>query len=109
MTNEEVKNMCRSMGIVFDEDHPDHITANKIKNISPPFMEYVLVDKPIHADGKRYLDIKELTIRIYSDTEVSESEEKVQEVLESEDLRWRRSSDYIDELQLWEIIYKLEV
>lgn len=109
MTSTEVKEMCRRMHIPFDEEHPDHITANKLKNILPPFMEYVLVDKPIHADGKRYLDIKELTIRIYSDTEVSEAEEKMQEVLESEDLRWKRSSEYIDELQLWAIIYNLEV
>ena len=72
-------------------------------------MEYILTDKPIHADGKRYIDIKEMEIRIYSDTEVSEAEENVQRVLEEEDLRWKRSSEYIDELLLWAIIYKLEV
>ena len=68
-----------------------------------------MTDKPVYADGKRYLDIKELTIRIYSDTEVSEAEETVQEVLEAEDLRWKRSCEYIEELLLWAIIYKLEV
>lgn len=109
MTNEEVKEMCRQMCVVFDEDHPDHITASKLKTLSPPFMEYILVDKPVYADGIRYLDIKELTIRIYSDTEVSEVEGNVQAVLEKEDLRWKRSCEYIDELLLWAIIYKLEV
>lgn len=97
------------MGVIFDEDHPDHITASKLKTLTPPFMEYILTDKPIHADGKRYIDIKEMEIRIYSDTEVSEAEENVQRVLEEEDLRWKRSSEYIDELLLWAIIYKLEV
>lgn len=109
MTNSEVKEMCKRMGVVFDEDHPDHITASKLKTLSPPFMEYILTDKPVHADGKRYLDIKELEIRIYSDTEVSEVEENVQKVLEEEDLRWKRSSEYIEDLLLWAIIYKLQV
>ncbi len=109
MTKEEVKKMCKRMKIIFDEEHPDHITESKLKTISSPFMEYILTDKPVYADGERYLDIKELTIRIYSDTEVSEAEEDVQKVLEEEDLRWKRSSEYIDELLLWAIIYKLEV
>lgn len=109
MTNNEVKEMCNRMGVVFDEDHPDHITASKLKTLSPPFMEYILIDNPVYADGKRYLDIKKLEIRIYSDTEVSEAETNVQRVLEEEDLRWKHSSEYIDELLLWAIIYKLEV
>lgn len=109
MTKEEVKKFCKRMKIMFDEEHPDHITASKMNSLSPPFMEYILTDKPVYADGKRYLDIKELTIRIYSDTEVSEAEDTVQEVLESEELRWKRSCEYIEELLLWAIIYKLEV
>ena len=109
MTCIEVKEMCKKMGVVFDEDHPDHITESKLKTLSPPFMEYILADKPVHADGKCYLDVKELEIRIYSDTEISEVEEDVQRVLEEEDLRWRRSSEYIEDLLLWAIIYKLQV
>lgn len=109
MTDEEVKAMCRGMGIPFDEDHPDHITAGKQKSLSPPFMEYTLTDKPVYADGKRYLDIKELAVRVYSDTEVSEAEGRVQEVLEGDGLRWKRSYEYIDEIALWAITYRLQV
>ncbi len=109
MTGEDVKVMCGRMGVIFDEDHPDHITVGKHKNLSPPFMEYFLTDKPVYADGKRYLDIRELTVRIYSDTEASEAEGKVQEVLEGEELRWKRSSEYIDELSMWAITYRMEV
>lgn len=109
MTNEEVKTMCKKMGICFDEDHPDHISSDKLNTLSPPFMEYYLVDHPIHADGIRYIDIKDLTIRVYSDTEVSEAEDKIQGILENEELRWSRSSEYIEGLLLWAIIYKTEV
>lgn len=109
MTEAEVKDMCRKMGVYFDEDHPDHITASKLKTLVPPFMEYFLTDNPIHADGKRYIDIKNLTIRIYSDTEVSEVEAEVQEILEAEDLRWKRSSEFIEELLLWAIQYTMQV
>ncbi len=109
MTSSEVKDMCKRMGILFDEAHPDHITVSKLKSLSPPFMEYYLTDKPVNADGIRYLDIKALTIRIYSDTEVAEAEKDVQKVLEMEDLRWKRSCEYIEELFLWAIIYRTEV
>lgn len=109
MTSEDVKIMCREMGVMFDENHPDHITADKLQNIVPPFMEYILTDHPIYADGERYIEIKDLTLRIYSDTEVSEAEEAVQNVLEEKELRWKRSVEYIEELQLFAIIYKTEV
>lgn len=109
MTSEEVKVMCREMGVMFDENHPDHITADKLQNITPPFMEYILTDHPIYADGERYIEIKDLTIRIYSDTEVSEAEEAVQRVLTEKDIRWQRSAEYIEELSLFAIIYKMEV
>ena len=109
MTETEVREMCKRMRVFFDEDHPDHITATKLKALAPPFMEYFLTDHPIYADGKRYIDIKDLTIRIYSDTEVSEAETSVQEVLEAEDLRWKRSSEFIEELSLWAIQYTMEV
>ena len=109
MTSEEVKSMCREMGVMFDENHPDHITADKMQNITPPFMEYVLTDHPIYADGERYIEIKDLTLRIYSDTEVSEAEEAVQIVLAGKDIRWQRSAEYIEELLLFAIIYKMEV
>ncbi len=109
MTNTDVKEMCKKMGVFFDETHPDHITAEKLTSLSLPFMEYMLADKPVCADGKRYIDIKELTIRVYSDTETSEVEENIQSVLENEDLRWRRSCEYVEELMLWAICYKMEV
>ena len=49
MTSEEVKAMCKKMGITFDENHPDHISVEKLKTISPPFMEYDLTDHAIYA------------------------------------------------------------
>ena len=109
MTSEEVKAMCKKMGITFDENHPDHISVERLKTISPPFMEYDLTDHPIYADGVRYIDIKDLSIRIYSDTEVSDAEENVKSILLEEELRWKRSAEYIEELSLWVIIYKMEV
>lgn len=109
MTNEEVKEMCRKMRIPFDENHPDHISADKLTTLSPPFMEFVLTDHPVYADGARYLDIKDLSIRIYSDTEVSEADDDVKIILEEEDIRWKRSAEFIEDLMMWAIIYKMEV
>lgn len=109
MTSNEVKEMCQEMGVYFDQDHPDHISLSKLKTLAPPFMEYVLTDRSVYADGIRYLDIKELSIRIYSDTETSEREELVQKVLEDYDLRWKRSYEWVDDILMWVIIYRTEV
>ena len=38
MTNVEVKEMCKKMGVLFDETHPDHITAENLTSLLPPFM-----------------------------------------------------------------------
>lgn len=109
MTREEVRIMCRRMEIPFDEDHPDHISTANLQNIEPPFMEYVLTDKPVYADGVRYLDIKELEIIIYSDTETCEAEDRVKEVLDAEELRWKVSREFVEESLMWSIIYRMEV
>lgn len=109
MTREEVKAMCRRMELLFDEKHPDHISTELLQTVEPPFMEYVLTDKAFYADGVRYLDIKELEIIIYSDTETCEAEERVQAVLDSEELRWKVSREFVEESLMWSIIYRMEV
>lgn len=109
MTAAEVKAMCRRMEIPFDEEHPDHISADNLQEIEPPFMEYVLTDKPVYADGKRYLDIKELEIILYSDTETCEAEDRITEILDAEELRWKVSREFIEESLMWSIIYRMEV
>ena len=109
MTNDEVKAMCRRMEVPFDEEHPDHISTTNLQEIEPPFMEYVLTDKPVYADGVRYLDIRELAVILYSDTETCDAEEQVKAVLDAEDLRWKVSREFIEELLMWNIVYRMEV
>ena len=109
MTREEVKQMCTRMDVPFDTDHPDHLTAENFTNLAPPFMEYTLTDRPVYADGVRYLDIMQLAITLYSDTEVSEAEDAIEAVLEEEELRWRKSREFVEEVLMWTIIYTMEV
>lgn len=109
MTPTEVRTMVDQMNVVYDSDHPDHINQNKLRNLAPPFVEYVLEDHPIWADGRRYISFYDMTLRIYSEYETSEVETSVQSVLESYDIRWRRETEYIQELSLFAIIYTMEV
>lgn len=110
MTPTEVRTMVTSMGLVYDNDHPDHITRSKLQTLSPPFAEYILEDHPVWADGRRYIsDIYDMTLRIYSEYETAEIEAVVQAVFEDYDLRWKREVQYIDELRLFAIIYTTEV
>ena len=110
MTAAEVKTMCSQMGLYFDEDHPDHISTGKIGSLAPPFMEYTLEQVPTYADGlSDYLDIKRLTLWIYSDTEECTAEEAVRSVLDAKELRYTRKPKYMEELQMWAISYSMQV
>ena len=109
MTRSEVMDMMRETGVIFDEEHPDHITADKFLALEPPFMEYVLEDAPVIADAIRYLDIKRLRINLYSDTEETSAESAIEQVLDHEELRWRKEKEFIDEILMWNIVYTLEV
>lgn len=110
MTTDDVKAMCGRMGLYFDEDHPDHISRNKLRSLPPPFMEFTVTDVPWPADGlSDYLDIKELNIWIYSDTDVCPKETQVAAVLDEYDLRYRRTATYMEEVQMWAINYNMQV
>ena len=110
MTREEVRTMCRRMGLYFDEKHPDHISREKLKRLAPPFMEYTLEPVPVYADGASdYLDIQQLTIWIYSDTEECTAEPGVRAVLDAEELRYIRGATYMEELRMWAISYSMQV
>lgn len=109
MTRSEVMAMMQRTGVLFDEDHPDHITAEKFLSITPPFMEYVLEDIPVIADAVRYLDIKRLRINLYSDTEETSAEGDIEQALDHEELRWRKEKEFIEEVLMWNIVYTLEV
>lgn len=109
MTREAVKAMITEMGLPFDHDHPDHITLSKLSSLSPPFLEYVVLDHPINADGSRYIELGDLTIRIYSDTEVAECEDTVRSVLADHGLRWSRTYEYIEDILMWCIRYTAQI
>lgn len=109
MTRQEIADMLREAGVYFDEDHPDHIAEEKLESLLPPFMEFTATDKPVNADGRRYIDIKQLTVRLYSDTEETEAESGIEGALEARDLRWRKNREYMDDLGMWAITYTLEV
>lgn len=109
MNRNEVKEMCRRMNVLFDQDHPDHISEETLLSNPPPFMQYTLTETPVIADGVMYIDIKRLVITLFSDTEESSAEGSIERVLREEELRWRKSREFIEEYLMWNIIYTLEV
>lgn len=109
MTKQEVLEMMQETGIPFDAVHPDHVNVERFMNLEPPFMEYVLEDRAVFADGTRYLDIKQLRINLYSDTEETQAEGEIEQVLDRQELRWRKQKEFIEEILMWNITYTLEV
>jgi len=88
MTTEELKNILLETGITFDTDHPDHMSPEKNSGkIRTPFLEFEIMEEAIHADGKIYLTIPQVTLRLYDDVNDGESQQTVENALIGADLR----------------------
>ena len=114
MTREEIAIELDKLGIYYDPDHPDHISREKIDELSPPFMEWGTQDNYIRADGINYLVSKRLIVRIYNEDNEDHvietpSGATVDEVIEASFDRYSKVQYYNDDMSLYETNYMMEV
>lgn len=67
MTMDDIRVALSRTGLYYDFEHPDHISADKIESLVPPFMEWGLEDIRIRADGLDYIRYDRLIVRVYTD------------------------------------------
>lgn len=106
MTRKQIYALMDSVGVYYDPDHPDHIEREKLDILTPPFMEFMVEEKPFHADNVTYFTNLSITIILYSDVDVCKAEGKIKTMLNTNELPYSISKEYQDEIGLWETQFK---
>ena len=78
--------------------------------VEPPFLVWYLPESNnFFADGIVYEKIARLNLELYTDQKDFELEERLESLLETEDMAWNKTEAFLDEEQLYEVLYEMEV
>lgn len=77
--------------------------------IEPPFLVYVVRNRPVIADGWSYVQIQELDIELYTDSKDGDCEKRVEEILEAREIRYKKTEGYLEDEDMYEVLYEMEV
>ena len=78
--------------------------------VPPPFMVWYLPGtNNFAADGAVYHRIDRLNIELYTDQKDVELEERLERELEAEGMFWNKTEAYLEDEELYEILYEMEV
>lgn len=88
-----------------------HFKATEISPApSPPFITYLEFDSSnFHADNKTYKQIRNINIELYTNKKDLESEKKIEDLLDANDIPYETSSAYIKEQDLFQKTYEIGV
>ena len=104
MTLKEVATMVRSIGYPYAYDHFTDSTG-----LEPPFVVFFYEYSPFYADSSNYSDIRTVNIELATNNKDFTAESAVESVLNSYGLTWDKEESYIEEEQLYEVIYRADV
>lgn len=75
-----------------------------------PFIVYICpYDKNFAADGKAYHSTKHIQIELYTEIKDLQAEEKVEEVLNRNEIYFEKTENYIDSESMYQIVYEIEI
>lgn len=105
MEHSQIVSMIREMGLPFAYDH-----FAEGESPDPPFAVFLLPETSNKAaDGGVYEKIKGLYIEIYTEKKDPAAEDKVEAVLDGHGIFYDKSEVWIEEENLYEALYKMEV
>lgn len=108
MTYEELAQKIASIGIpyayyAFPESDDDPAPA-------PPFICYFCVNSAnFFADGLVFQKIDTIALELYSQIKDWELEERVEKMLEAEELTWQKEEMFLDDEQVFEVVYTFDI
>lgn len=78
--------------------------------VNPPFICWLSPGSDnFSADGKVYHRADEVDIELYTDERDFELEEKIEAILDKNELFWNKTELYIESENMFETLYELEV
>lgn len=105
MTEKQIEELLDGTGIEYRYHHFETEEA-----INPPFICWVSTETHnFSADGKVYLSISGIDIELYTDEKDFELERKVEEQLDNHGIFWKKTEEYIESENMYEVLYEMEV
>lgn len=104
MERTELIDLMGTVGVPFDEDHPDHITVEKLVDgtIEPPFMEFDVLEENRRADGRTYLRYIRVNVRVFDDCDDGNTHALFRDAMDAACISYRMTGhEYDDVLGLW--------
>lgn len=101
----EIESILRRMNISFR-----YFLFSEKEVVEPPFLVWYLPESNnFFADGIVYEKITRLNLELYTDQKEFELEERLESLLEAEGIAWNKTEAFLDEEQLYEVLYEMEV
>lgn len=101
----EIEKMLEQMNVPFR-----YFLFEEKEAVEPPFLVWYLPESNnFFADGIVYEKIARLNLELYTDQKDFELEERLESLLETEDMAWNKTEAFLDEEQLYEVLYEMEV
>lgn len=105
MSREEIEAMLDRAEIPYR-----YFLFNEKEAVEPPFMVWYLPDSDnFSADGQVYYRINSLNLELYTNQKDFELEERLEGILEEQGIYWDKTEAYLDEEQMYEVLYEMEV
>ena len=105
MTYIEVSDMIRSFDFPYN-----YYQFPKGAAVAPPFVVFYYPESAdFIADNKNYSGIRQLVIELYTDNKDFQAEATIEETLEANEIPYTKTEISIDDEQLFEVAYEMEV
>lgn len=101
----DIEKILEKTGIPFAYHHFEVEEA-----VNPPFICWLLPGSGnFAADGKVYFKANRVTIELYTNEREFELEQKIENLLEEQEIFWQKEEFYIKTENMFETLYEMEV
>ncbi len=100
-----IAELIKSMGLPFAYDH-----FAEGESPAPPLICYLTPGSDnFAADGRAYYKINIVNIELYTDTKDPSVEQKIESVLDANDIFYDKTEVWIESEKLYEVLYQFEM
>ena len=105
MTYDEIAAMVEEIGLPNAYDH-----YAEGESPDPPFVLFLMPGTDnFMADGEVYEQVTEVSIELYTDLKMPPLEERVEDILRTNEIPWDKTEVWIEDERMYEVRYALEV
>lgn len=105
MTYDEIIEMLEEAGLPLAYDH-----FAEGESPEPPFLVFLFPGSDnVFADDRVYYKINRLDVELYTDRKDPETEERIEDILDSRCLPWEKSEVWIESEKMYEVLFQTEI